>query len=135
MESLFPITKLSGSAAALSETSSVTEALSMEGIYDYTRVSTRVTAVRAPATYALLLQVSESDPLLRTSRVNASEAGEPVEYGRIWFAGDRVTLTLRHLFFARRPRPDLHAILAKVAQYCPVHARFRQVQARRNTAW
>lgn len=93
-ESLFPILRIPGIAAALSETSSVTQALSMSGIKDYTRASTRLTAVRATATHALLLQVREGDPLLRSSSVNACATGTPLEYGRTWFAGDRVTLTL-----------------------------------------
>lgn len=93
-ESLFPIARLPGIGAALSDTSSVTEALLITGVRDYTRSSTRLTAVRATATQALHLQVAEGDPLLRSSGVNEDEAGMPVEYGRTWFAGDRVTLTL-----------------------------------------
>ena len=93
-ESLFPILRLQGITAALTETSSVTRALSIAGIDDYTRASTRLTAVRATATHALLLNVGEGDPLLRSSSVNTCAIGKPVEYGRTWFAGDRVTLTL-----------------------------------------
>ncbi|WP_323767561.1 phosphonate metabolism transcriptional regulator PhnF [Marinovum sp.] len=93
-ESLFPLASLLGITAALSQTSSVTEALAAVGVADYTRASTRLTAVRATATLALHLQVSEGDPLLRSSGVNVDAAGVPVEYGRTWFAGDRVTLTL-----------------------------------------
>lgn len=93
-ESLFPVGRLSGLFEALSQTSSVTEALRLVGISDYTRASTRLTAVRATATQALHLQVSEGDPLIRSTSVNMNLAGTPVEYGRTWFAGDRVTLTL-----------------------------------------
>ena len=93
-ESLFPGRRLSGIAEALGQTSSVTEALRLVGIADYTRASTRLTAVRATATHALHLQVSEGDPLLKSSSVNADDRGAPVEFGRTWFAGDRVTLTL-----------------------------------------
>ncbi|MDP5219006.1 phosphonate metabolism transcriptional regulator PhnF [Ruegeria sp. 2205SS24-7] len=93
-ESLFPLTRLAGISAALEETSSVTEALRAVGVCDYTRASTRLTAVRATVTQALHLHVTEGDPLLRSSGVNVDEDGQPVEYGRTWFAGDRVTLTL-----------------------------------------
>lgn len=93
-ESLFPLGRLPGITAALHETSSVTEALKIEGVLDYTRASTRLTAVRTTATQALLLQLIEGDPLLKSSSVNADGKGMPVEYGRTWFAGDRVTLTL-----------------------------------------
>lgn len=93
-ESLFPLTRLAGITAALSETSSVTKALGIVGVTDYTRASTRLTAVRATATQALHLQIAEGDPLLRSSGINVDEAEVPVEYGRTWFVGDRVTLTL-----------------------------------------
>jgi len=93
-ESLFPLARLAGITAALKETRSVTQALSAAGIDDYTRASTRLTAVPASPTHALLLQVGEGDPLLRSTSVNQCKRGFPVEYGRTWFAGDRVTLTL-----------------------------------------
>ncbi|MFZ5963657.1 phosphonate metabolism transcriptional regulator PhnF [Thalassococcus sp. BH17M4-6] len=96
-ESIFPLARLPGISAAFKATASVTEALRVAGVADYTRASTRVTAVRASATQALHLQLTEGDPLLRTSGVNVDEAGVPVEFGRTWFAGDRVTLTLEGL--------------------------------------
>lgn len=93
-ESVFPVERLPGIEAALATTSSVTEALSLAGVADYTRASTRLTAVPATATQALHLHLREGDPLLRSTGVNVDQAGQPVEYGRTWFAGDRVTLTL-----------------------------------------
>ncbi len=93
-ESLFPLERLAGITEALAGTSSVTTALQAVGVADYTRATTRLTAVRATATQALHLQLSEGDPLLRSSGVNVDMALMPVEYGRTWFAGDRVTLTL-----------------------------------------
>jgi len=94
VESLFPLSRLSGVTAALRQNSSVTDALKVAGVMDYTRASTRLTAVRATATHALHLQVAEGDPLLRSTSVNIDDGGHPVEYGRTWFAGDRVTLTM-----------------------------------------
>ena len=93
-ESLFPLARLLGITAALKDTSSVTQALIVAGIDDYTRASTRLTAVRATATQALHLQLAEGDPLLRSTSVNIDESSQPLEYGRTWFAGDRMTLTL-----------------------------------------
>ncbi|MEQ6247539.1 phosphonate metabolism transcriptional regulator PhnF [Sulfitobacter sp. HNIBRBA3233] len=93
-ESVFPLERLPGLDAALAETHGVTEALARMGISDYTRASTRLMAVRATATEALHLHLREGDPLLRSTGVNIDSAGVPVEYGRTWFAGDRVTLTL-----------------------------------------
>ena len=93
-ESLFPLLRLEGMVAALENTSSVTEALKTVGVAEYTRASTRLTAVSATASQALHLQLTEGDPLLRSSGVNVNETGQAIEYGRTWFAGDRVTLTL-----------------------------------------
>lgn len=95
-ESLFPAARLAGIGQAIGETSSVTEALRAVGIADYTRASTRLTAVRASATQALHLQLAEGDPLLKSTSVNVDDTGKPVEYGRTWFSGDRVTLTLEN---------------------------------------
>lgn len=95
-ESLFPLARLPDIATALEASSGVTEALRFAGVSDYTRATTRLTAVRATVTQALHLLVTEGDPLLRSSSVNVDEQGQPVEYGRTWFAGDRITLTLEN---------------------------------------
>ncbi len=94
VESLFPLARLPDMTVALRHNSSVTDALKVAGVTDFTRASTRLTAVRATATHALHLQINEGDPLLRSTSVNIDDRGWPVEYGRTWFAGDRVTLTL-----------------------------------------
>jgi len=93
-ESLFPLGRQPNIMQALTETSSVTQALALAGVADYTRASTRLTAVRATATQALHLHVNEGDPILRSTGVNVDFAGVPVEFGKTYFAGDRVTLTL-----------------------------------------
>jgi GntR family phosphonate transport system transcriptional regulator len=38
--------------------------------------------------------VVEGAPILRTINLNVDDQGQPLEYGRTWFAGDKVTLTL-----------------------------------------
>ena len=97
VESVFPNDRLPGIGKALIEHASITAALNMAGISDYTRASTRLTAVRASATQALHLHVTEGDPILKSTSVNIdAKDGRPVEYGRTWFAGDRVTLTLEN---------------------------------------
>ena len=78
----------------LAETQSVTAALRMGGVTDYTRASTRINAKLANATQALHLRVAEHAPILRTISLNVDSDGTPLEYGRTWFAGDKVTLTL-----------------------------------------
>jgi GntR family phosphonate transport system transcriptional regulator len=79
---------------ALEETQSVTAALKRCGIEDYTRSETRITARQTTATQALHLRIPEGAPILRTTGINVDSEGTPIEYGRTWFAGDRVTLTV-----------------------------------------
>lgn len=92
--SVFPAARLPGLPGALGRRASVTEALRDEGVADYTRAWTRLTAKLATATQARHLQTAEGAPLLRTVSLNIDPAGRPVEYGRTWFSGDRVTLTI-----------------------------------------
>ena len=93
-QSMFPADRLPDLPQALEDSASVTQALAACGVSDYTRVSTRITAKEASATQALHLQIAEGAPILRTVSVNADPDGVPVEFGRTWFAGDRVTLTV-----------------------------------------
>lgn len=92
--SVFPAARFPQILSHLEETGSVTAALARSGVDDYTRASTRLTAVAASATDALHLRVREGAPILRAVAVNIDAEGAPVEYGRTWFAGERVTLTV-----------------------------------------
>lgn len=92
--SAFPATRCTGILEHLGKNPSVTEALAKCGVHDYTRASTRVNAKLATATQALHLQIAEHAPILRTIGVNIEPDGTPIEVGRTWFAGDKVTLTL-----------------------------------------
>ena len=93
-ESIFPCDRLAGIGKALETHSSVTKALREVGVSDYTRQTTRLTAVSANATQAQHLLLREGDPLLRSTGVNVDRDLTPVEFGRTFFAGQRVTLTL-----------------------------------------
>ncbi|WP_216671337.1 phosphonate metabolism transcriptional regulator PhnF [Mangrovicoccus sp. HB161399] len=93
-ESLFPVARLPGIAEALAGGQGVTLALRAAGVADYTRAWTRITAVPASATRALLLELPEGAPLLCTTALNLGPDGQPVEHGRTWWAGERITLTL-----------------------------------------
>ena len=93
-QSVFPADRLPDILKALADTQSVTKALQHCGIQDYTRVSTRLTARAATATQALHLRLTEGAPVLFSVGINADPNGEPIEYGRTVFAGERVTLTL-----------------------------------------
>jgi len=92
--SVFPADRLPGLLDRLAETPSFTAALAAEGVADYTRASTRLTAMAAPPVLALALRLAEGAPVLRATSVNVDAAGRPVEFGTTWFAGDRVTLTV-----------------------------------------
>ncbi|UYV37825.1 phosphonate metabolism transcriptional regulator PhnF [Rhodobacteraceae bacterium D3-12] len=92
--SVFPRARVTGMLDTLREVTSVTEALRLNGIADFTRAETRLTAERANATQALHLAMKEGDPLLKSIGINICPDGKPIEYGTTWFAGDRVTLTV-----------------------------------------
>lgn len=80
--------------ALLSETPSVTAALRAHGVDDYVRASTEVTAKRASSTISTHLRIAPGDPILRTVSINVDSENRPIEYGRTWFAGDRVSFTV-----------------------------------------
>lgn len=92
--SVFPAERFPGLLAALQDTQSVTAALRAEGLADYTRAETRITAKPAKPVIARHLRVPEGAPILRSVAINVDDQGRPVEYGKTWFAGDRVTLTV-----------------------------------------
>lgn len=92
--SIFPAARFPDLPVALDTLGSVTAALKANDISDYTRSWTRLTATAATATQALHLRVAEGAPLLRSVGVNVDMSAQPIEMGRTWFAGDRVTLTL-----------------------------------------
>ncbi len=93
--SVFPAARFPGLLAALDGQSSVTAALAACGLTDYTRQESRLTAKAADPVLALALQVSPGAPVLRSVAVNVDATGRPVEHGTTWFAGDRVTVTVR----------------------------------------
>ncbi|WP_425051567.1 phosphonate metabolism transcriptional regulator PhnF [Psychromarinibacter sp. S121] len=93
-ESHFPVSRFDGIGASLVELRSVTQALARFGVADYVRRATRLSARAADATQALHLGLTEGAPLLYSESVNVDAKGAPVEFGRTWFAGERITLTL-----------------------------------------
>jgi GntR family phosphonate transport system transcriptional regulator len=92
--SVFPAERLPDLLSHLRNNPSVTEGLAQSGVADFTRASTRVNAKLATATQALHLRIAEHAPILRTISVDAAPDGSPIEVGRTWFAGDKVTLIL-----------------------------------------
>jgi GntR family transcriptional regulator, phosphonate transport system regulatory protein len=92
--SVFPAGRFPGLAAALTESGSITAALSACGLNDYTRAETRLTAELADPVLALSLRVRPGAPVLRSVALNIDANGRPVEHGVTWFAGERVALTV-----------------------------------------
>jgi GntR family phosphonate transport system transcriptional regulator len=92
--SVFPADRFPGLLKDLEETRSVTQALARHGVKDYTRAFTRLTAKIATPSQARHLRLPEDAPILRSVSLNVDISNRPVEYGRTWFAGDRVTLTV-----------------------------------------
>ncbi len=92
--SWFPADRLPGLKQGLDETHSVTAALAREGVQDYTRRSTELTAERATPLLARHLRIAEGAPLIFAISVNIDGQGRPIEFGQTWFAGDRVRMTL-----------------------------------------
>jgi GntR family phosphonate transport system transcriptional regulator len=92
--SVFPAERLPRMLEALRDTGSVTAAFAAHGITDYTRSRTEITAKPAEATLAAQLRLSPGAPILRSVGINVDPDGIALEYGRTWFAGDRVALTL-----------------------------------------
>ncbi|MFC7703552.1 phosphonate metabolism transcriptional regulator PhnF [Plastorhodobacter daqingensis] len=92
--SIFPAARFPALPERLRQTSSVTAALLAEGLADYTRAETRLTAVPAGPVQALHLRLREGAPLLRSRALNVDTAGQPVEYGETHYAGERLTLVV-----------------------------------------
>ncbi|MGB8812018.1 MAG: phosphonate metabolism transcriptional regulator PhnF [Paracoccaceae bacterium] len=92
--SVFPAVRFPDLLSVMARVNSVTAALAEAGVNDYTRTSTKITAIAADALLALQLRLAEGSPLLRSVAVNIDAAGVPVEFGTTWFAGERVTLTV-----------------------------------------
>lgn len=92
--SVFPAARVPDFPRAMEGRQSITEALADCGIADYTRAQTRLTAKLARPVQALMLQIAEAAPILRSVSVNVTDDGRPIEYGITWFAGDKVQLTM-----------------------------------------
>lgn len=92
--SVFPAGRFPRMLDALRESRSVTAGFAAHGLADYTRASTEITTKPATPTLAAQLHLPAGASILRTVAVNVDAGGRPVEFGRTWFAGDRVALTL-----------------------------------------
>jgi len=92
--SLLPALRFPDFPEAMRRLGSLTAALTEAGVADYTRASTRLTAVLADGVQAGHLKIQQGAPLLRSATLNVDEKGRPIELGVTFFVGDRVTLTV-----------------------------------------
>lgn len=83
----FPTMKI-----AFRDTGSITQALAMFGVHDYTRKSTKVIARMPTTAEAHILAQPKTRPVLCTESVNVDQKGAPVEFGVCLFASDWVQL-------------------------------------------
>ncbi|MCI4663648.1 MAG: phosphonate metabolism transcriptional regulator PhnF [Neomegalonema sp.] len=79
-------------AEVMTETKSVTAALRRYGVIDYVRAWTRIAAVAPSRTIARKLRQPDNAPVLRAEALNLDMAGQPIEYGVTYFAGQRAAL-------------------------------------------
>ncbi|WP_241963347.1 phosphonate metabolism transcriptional regulator PhnF [Paracoccus suum] len=93
-QSAFPAEALPDLPQALWREGSVSAAFAACGIPDWRRASTRIAAELADAAQAAQLGLPSGAPLLRTDAINIDHRDRPIEYGRSWFAGPRVVLTV-----------------------------------------
>lgn len=95
-ERYFPLPRFAGLADAVAHSGSITEAFAKHGVSDYQRHESRISArLPSPEVAALLCQV-HSRPVLLVSSVNIDPQGVPIEFALAWFAGDRVSLTVKN---------------------------------------
>jgi GntR family phosphonate transport system transcriptional regulator len=87
---IFPA--LPGLVAALRVNDSITAALSQVGVPDFFRRWTKVCARLPDAREARLLRMAHSDPLLACETLNATQAGQLMEFGAACYPAPRVQL-------------------------------------------
>jgi GntR family phosphonate transport system transcriptional regulator len=92
--SVFPAARFPGLLALMERLNSVTATLKELGLQDYTRAQTRITAIAADAVLAAHLNLPLHAPALQSVALNIDAAGQVVEFGTTFFAGERVTLTV-----------------------------------------
>jgi GntR family phosphonate transport system transcriptional regulator len=85
-----PAPRFRGLDAAFRETNSITAALRMFGVADYTRRSTRIWTRMPTPEEAVLLRQRGDAPVLVMESVNQDEAGQAIEFGIARAAGQRV---------------------------------------------
>lgn len=92
--SVFPAARFPELLDQLESLNSVTKTFAACGVQDYTRHETRLAAVNANATSASLLNLKVGAALLRSTNIDVDLTGKPIEFGRTWFSGGHIELTI-----------------------------------------
>lgn len=88
----FPAARFPGLLAAFQANATVTEALAEQGVSDYRRLSSRVSARLPTPSEAQLLRMPRNRPVLVTESINVDQNGAIVEYGVSRYPTPRVQL-------------------------------------------
>lgn len=92
--SYFSAERFPGIIEAYAETGSITEALRREGVVDYRRRETRLTAERVSAKDAELMSCTADALVLVSKAIDVDLEGLPVQFIRTKFLADRVELVM-----------------------------------------
>ncbi len=95
-ERFFPLPRFAKLSEVVQASGSITEAFAQHGVTDYLRQESRISARMPSKEVAGLLSQASTRPVLVVSSVNVDPQGVPIEFALAWFAGDRVTLTVKH---------------------------------------
>ena len=95
-ERYFPLPRFALLSEVVQKSGSITEAFAQHGVPDYLRRESRISARLPEKDVATMLEQPGNRPVLLVTSVNVDTQGMPIEYARTWFAGDRVTLTVKH---------------------------------------
>lgn len=90
----FPADRFPDLGAHIERTGSVSAALKEFGVIDYVRDWTRIAAIAPSRTIAKKLRQPDNAPVLRAESLNKDMAGQPIEYGVTYFAGQRAALVV-----------------------------------------
>lgn len=93
--SWFPAERFPGIVAAYAESGSITRALAAEGVADYRRQETRVTASRVTPTDAEHLGCPRDAVVLVTDSLNSDPEDTPIQLSRARFLAERIELVFR----------------------------------------
>lgn len=91
----FPAERFPGIVAAYADTGSITRALAADGLADYRRRDTRVTASKVSPIDAGHLACTSDAVVLVTESVNLDPEDRPVQFSRSRFLADRIELVFR----------------------------------------